>query len=231
MRSSGILVVFKSLRRDFGRRRFKEQKDAVGELIKTILSQNTSDRNSFRAYNNLKKRFKDWDALRRARAAVIGREIKVAGLANIKAPRIKSALEEIKARRGSLNLRFLRGLDIRSGYEFLRSIKGIGPKTAAVVLLFSFGKPIMPVDTHVYRVGSRLGLLYEKATREEAQDYFSAVVPEGLIYEFHLNLISHGREICVARNPKCGICNLKRLCKYYKEQYGRQSVKNRQKGI
>lgn len=224
-------MVFKLLRRNFGRRRFIKQKDAVGELVKTILSQNTSDTNSFRAYNNLKKRFKDWDVLRRTKVTVIKREVRIAGLANIKAPRIKSALEEIKARRGSLDLGFLRGLDARGGYAFLRSIKGIGPKTAAVVLLFSFGKPVMPVDTHVYRVGRHLGLLDEKATREGAQDYFSAAVPKNLIYEFHLNLILHGRQICVARNPRCGICNLKRLCKYYKEKYGRQSVKDRQKGI
>jgi endonuclease-3 len=217
MGSSGILAVFKLLRRNFGRRRVIKQKDAVGELIKTILSQNTSDRNSLRAYNNLKKRFKNWDALRRSGIAAIRREIRIAGLANIKAPRIKEALEEVKKRRGSLSLGFLRDLDAEGGCAFLRSIKGVGPKTAAVVLLFSFGKPIMPVDTHVYRVTRRLGLLDKKATREEAQDHFSAVVPEGLIYEFHLNLISHGREICIARNPRCGICNLKKLCKYYKD--------------
>ncbi len=147
MRSSKVSAIVKLLRGNFGRRRFRRQTDPVGELVKTILSQNTSDRNSFRAYKNLKKCFKDWDALRRAKASEIKPEIKIAGLANIKAPRIKSTLEEIKARRGSLSLEFLRGLDVRAGYEFLRSIKGIGPKTAAVVLLFSFGKPIMPVDT------------------------------------------------------------------------------------
>lgn len=213
MRSSKISAVVRLLRGNFGRRRFIRQADAVGELVKTILSQNTSDRNSFRAYNNLKKRFKNWDALRRAKVAAIKREIRIAGLANIKAPRIKGALGRIKIKRGSLNLEFLRGLDVQSGYEFLRSIKGVGPKTAAVVLLFSFGKPIMPVDTHVHRVAKRLGILDGKATHEQAQDYFSAVVPTNLIYEFHLNLISHGRQICIARNPRCEVCNLKRLCK------------------
>ncbi len=221
MRPSKISAVVKLLRRNFGRRKFTKKTDPVGELVKTILSQNTSDRNSFRAYNNLKKRFKNWDALRKSKVAAIRREIKIAGLANVKTPRIREALEEIKRRRGSLSLRFLRDLDTKEGYAFLRSIKGIGPKTAAVVLLFSFGKPIMPVDTHIHRVTKRLGILDEKATHEEAQEYFSAVVPKGLIYEFHINLISHGREICVARNPRCRICNLKRLCKYYKERYGR----------
>lgn len=217
MRASKVSAIVKLLRGNYGRRGFVKQKDAVGELVKTILSQNTSDRNSFRAFNNLKKRFKDWDALRIAKASEIKAEIKLAGLANIKAPRIKGALEEIKARRGSLSLDFLRGIDTEAGYEFLRSIKGVGPKTAAVVLLFSFGKPIVPVDTHVYRIAKRLGILREKAAREEAQEYLSAAVPKDLIYEFHINLISHGREICIARNPRCGVCNLKRLCKYYKE--------------
>lgn len=221
------MAVVRLLRGNFGRRRFIRQPDPVGELVKTILSQNTSDRNSFRAYNNLKKRFKNWDALRRSKVSAIKRDIKIAGLANIKAPRIKSALEEIKTRRGSLDLGFLCGLDMRSGYEFLRSIKGVGPKTAAVVLLFSFGKSVMPVDTHIYRVGKRLGILDEHATHEKAQDYFSAVVPKGLIYEFHLNLISHGRKVCTARNPRCGICNFKRLCEYYREKYGRQGVEDR----
>jgi len=215
------------LRGNFGRRRFTRQTDPVGELVKTILSQNTSDRNSFRAYNNLKKRFKDWDVLRRSKVSAIKRDIKIAGLANIKAPRIKAALEHIKRCRGSLNLEFLRGLDAERGYGFLRSIKGVGPKTSAVVLLFSFGKPIMPVDTHIYRVSKRLGILDEHATHEKAQDYFSAVVPKDLIYEFHMNLIEHGRKICAARNPRCGICNLKRLCEYYGEKYGRQGVKDR----
>lgn len=226
MRSSRrkILPIAKLLRKRFGHRRFAKGPDPVGELIRTILSQNTSDRNSNRAYDNLREHFRNWEGLRRARLSAIKREIKIAGLANIKAPRIRNALDEIERRCGSLNLNFLSGLDTKAGYKFLRSIKGIGPKTAACALLFSFGKAIMPVDTHIFRVTKRLGILGEKATREEAQEYFSAAVPKNLIYEFHLNIISHGREICVARNPKCPICNLKGLCKYYEDNYGRQST-------
>lgn len=216
-----ILSISKLLRKNYGRKRFKKEADSVGELIGTILSQNTSDRNSHRAYDNLRRHFKNWDRLKRARIPEIKREIKIAGLANIKAPRIKNALDEIKSRYGSLNLDFLGTLDTQVGYKFLRSIKGVGPKTAACVLLFSFGKPIMPVDTHIFRVTKRLGLLDRKATAEEAQEYFSGVVPKSLIYEFHINIILHGRQICVARNPKCPVCNLKRLCKYYREKYGR----------
>ncbi len=216
-----ILSISKLLRKSYGRRKFYRKTEPVGELIGTILSQNTSDRNSHRAYDNLKRHFKDWDRLRRVRISAIKREIKIAGLANIKAPRIKGALDEIKSRYGSLNLDFLGTLDTQVGYKFLRSIKGVGPKTAACVLLFSFGKPIMPVDTHIFRVTKRLGLLDNKASHEEAQEYFSGVVPKSLIYEFHINIILHGRKICVARNPKCPVCNLKRLCRYYRERYAR----------
>lgn len=209
------------LRRRFGRLRFAKETDAVGELVKTILSQNTSDVTSFRAFDNLKKRFRSWGGLRKANISAIRREIKIAGLSNIKAPRIKEALNEIVRRRGLLELDFLERLSTQEGYAFLRSIKGVGPKTAAIVLLFSFGKPIMPVDTHIFRVIKRLGFIGDKMTREKTQEYLTAVVPGNAIKEFHVHLIMHGRQICTARNPKCPICGLKMLCKYYRERYGR----------
>ncbi len=215
----------------FGRLDIRPEKDAVGELVKTILSQNTSDVTSLRAFDNLKKGFKDWDSLRRSGLISIKKNIRSAGLSNIKAPRIKGALNEIVRRRGALDLGFLGGLDTVSGYRFLRSIKGIGPKTAAVVLLFSFGKPIMPVDTHILRVIKRLGLIDPKATREKAQDFLTEKSPKHAIKEFHLHLILHGREICTARAPKCPLCNLRPMCKYYGEKYGENIAKNRKKRV
>lgn len=208
-------------------RKFRTGKDPIGELVKTILSQNTSDVTSFRAFDNLKKRFKSWENLRKADVSAIRREIKIAGLSNIKAPRIKEALNEIVRRRGSLELDFLERLSKHEGYAFLRSIKGVGPKTAAIVLLFSFNKPVMPVDTHIFRVMKRLGFIGDNMTREKAQEYLTAALPGNTIKEFHVHLIMHGRQICTARDPKCPICGLKMLCKYYGERYGRQAVKNR----
>ncbi len=216
-----ITAVIRLLRRRFGRLRFKREKDAVGLLVKTILSQNTSDVTSFRAFDNLKKRFKSWESLRRADVSSIKREIKIAGLSNIKAPRIKFALDEIVKRRGSLELDFLKRLDTQAGYGFLRSIKGVGPKTAAIVLLFGFDKPVMPVDTHIFRVTKRLGLIGVKMTPEKAQEYLTRATPKGEIKEFHVHLIMHGRQVCSARDPKCPVCNLRSLCKYYGEKYGR----------
>ena len=209
------------MRRRFGRLRFRREKDAVGLLVKTILSQNTSDVTSFRAFDNLKKRFRRWESLRKAEVSAIRREIKVAGLSNIKAPRIKCALNEIIRRRGSLELDFLGRLGTQEGYAFLTSIKGVGPKTAAIVLLFGFDKPVMPVDTHIFRVTRRLGFIGGKMTPEKAQEYLTAATPGDAIKEFHVHLIMHGRQICTARDPKCPVCNLKSLCKYYGVKYGR----------
>ncbi|MFA5334182.1 MAG: endonuclease III [Candidatus Omnitrophota bacterium] len=231
MRTENVLAVRALLLKRFGRLRFRTEKDAVGELVKTILSQNTSDITSLRAFANLKRRFKDWESLRRSGLPSIRREIKIAGLSNIKAPRIKGALNEIEERRGSLDLGFLEGMSLRDGYSFLRSIKGIGPKTAAIVLLFSFGKPIMPVDTHIFRVMKRLGLIGPKMNREQAQEYLTSVSPEHAIREFHVHLIMLGRQVCAAREPKCQSCNLKALCKYYGDKYGRRRVKDRKKRI
>jgi len=213
------------------RRKFRTANDPIGELVKTILSQNTSDVTSFRAFDNLKKRFRSWESLRKADVSAIRREIKAAGLSNIKAPRIKGALNEIVRRRGSLELDFLRRVSTDEGYAFLRSIKGVGPKTAAIVLLFSFNRPIMPVDTHIFRVTRRLGLIGEKMTPEKAQEYLTAITPAGTIKRLHLLLIMHGRRICTARDPKCPVCGLKRLCRYYGERYGRRAFKDRKERV
>ncbi|MDD5072444.1 MAG: endonuclease III [Candidatus Omnitrophica bacterium] len=222
-----IPAVIRLLRRRFGRLRFRREKDAVGLLVKTILSQNTSDVTSFRAFDNLKKRFRSWERLRKADVPAIRREIKIAGLSNIKASRIKYALDVIFMQRGSLELDFLGRLDIEAGYGFLRSIKGVGPKTAAIVLLFGFNKPVMPVDTHIFRVTKRLGLIGGKMTPEKAQEYLTAETPADAIKEFHVHLIMHGRQVCTARDPKCPVCNLKQMCKYYGEKHGREGVNNR----
>ena len=229
--SRRISRIINLLRRRFGRLRFAKERDAVGELVKTILSQNTSDVTSLRAFANLKKRFGSWERVRKARVSVIRRRIKSAGLSNIKAPRIKGALNEIVRRRGSLDLGFLGRMTTEDGYAFLRSIKGVGPKTAAIVLLFSFDRPIMPVDTHIFRVTRRLGLIGPQMSREKAQEVLTAATPAHAIKEFHVHLIMHGRQICTARDPKCPICNLKTSCKYYGDRYAGQTAKDRKKRI
>jgi len=191
--------------------------DPLEELILTVLSQNTSDANSHRAFQNLKRAFPKWDRVLRADQRKLAETIRVAGLSEIRAARIKEVLKEIKSRFGSLNLAPLTSMDSTEAYEFLKSLTGVGPKTAACVMLFSLRKPFMPVDTHIHRVSMRLGLIEEKTTTEAAQQFFMKSIPESKLYTFHINMIRHGRTICRARNPLCPSCVLSSRCRYYRE--------------
>lgn len=188
--------------------------DPLDELILTILSQSTTDINSHRAFENLKKRFPNWESARRARASSIVAAIKSGGLANAKSVVIKNALNEIKLRRGELDLSFLQTAPIEEAREFLTSLKGIGPKTAACVLLFACNREIFPMDTHILRVTKRLGLIPEKCSDQQAHELMEKLVPPGKHYSLHVNLIRHGRQICRPQNPKCDKCPLIEHCEY-----------------
>ena len=188
--------------------------DPLDEIIRTILSQNTNDRNSLAAFAVLKRNFKSWKTLPKTDTKKIARLIRHAGLANIKARRIKEVLAEIRRREARVSLVALKKMDVAEAIRYLRSLKGIGPKTAACVLLFSFGKPVMPVDTHIFRVTKRLGLIGQKTGIEEAHEALTALVPKGLHYRFHLCIIEHGRRTCKAQNPRCGFCVLYNMCRF-----------------
>jgi endonuclease-3 len=186
----------------------------VDELISTILSQNTNDINRDRAFESLRARFPNWEAVRDARAADVIAAIRPAGLANQKGPRIQEVLRAITAERGALDLTFLKDLPLEEARAWLTKFKGVGPKTAAIMLLFSLGRPAFPVDTHIYRVTGRIGLRPERMTVEEAHPYLEALFPPETFYAVHLNLIRLGREVCGARKPNCPACPLRRLCDY-----------------
>ena len=207
-----VAIVLKLLNKAYGRPKPFKASDPVDELVRTVLSQNTNDRNSLRAYAVLKKRFKSWEGLIKTDTKRIAALIKHAGLANIKAKRIKEVLGEIRRREGSIDLSILDDMDIGSSFSYLRSLKGVGPKTAACVLLFSFGKAIMPVDTHIFRVAKRLGMIAQNTDIEEAHEVLTKIAPKGLIYEMHLGIIEHGRRTCKAQNPRCGFCVLYNMC-------------------
>jgi len=207
-----ILKILRILRRAYGTPPERLRSDPVDELIRTILSQNTSDSNSLAAFAVLKRKFKSWEALLSTDTSRVARLIEHAGLGNIKAKRIKEVLLEIKRREGRLSLGLLKNMEMPEAISYLRSLKGVGPKTAACVLLFSFGKPVMPVDTHIYRVAKRLSLISEDLSIEEAHQLLSDTVPKNLIYDFHLGIIEHGRKTCKAQNPRCGVCLLYSLC-------------------
>lgn len=202
----------------FGEPTWRNPLPALDELVSTILSQNTNDTNRDRAYQALRLRFPTWEAVRDAETGAIIEAIRPAGLANQKGPRIQQVLREITAERGALNLDFLGQLPPDQAREWLEKFKGVGPKTAAIVLLFSLGKPAFPVDTHIYRVTGRLGLRPEKMTVEQAHAHLAGLFPPQAYYAAHLNIIRLGREICQARKPNCPACPLNDSCLFYQSQ-------------
>jgi endonuclease-3 len=210
-----IDAVYERLVEVYGPRTLRPGRDPLDEIVLTILSQNTSDRNSGRAYRLLRAKYPTWDVVIDAPLPELYEVIKPAGLGNIKAPRIQNTLREIMARRGELSLDFLEALPLEEAKRWLTSLAGIGPKTAACVLLFALGKPALPVDTHVHRVAQRLGLIGPKVGADQAHTLLEAALPPDAIYPFHVDMIQHGRLICHAQRPRCEVCPLNDLCDYY----------------
>lgn len=196
----------------YGQPTWRNPLPPLDELVSTILSQNTNDANRDRAFAALRARFPTWEAVRDAEPAAVTAAIRPAGLANQKGPRIQKALRAITAERGSLDLSFLKDLPLEEARAWLTKFNGVGPKTAAIVLLFSLGRPAFPVDTHIYRVTGRLGLRPAGMTVEQAHPHLEALFPPEAYYAAHLNLIRLGREICAARKPDCPACPLKEIC-------------------
>ncbi len=187
----------------------------VDELVSTILSQNTNDSNRDVAYESLRASFPDWELVMNAETEDVIDAIRTAGLANQKGPRIQKALRDIAAVTGGrIQLDFLRDMDRDNARNWLMDIKGVGPKTAAIVLLFAMGIPAFPVDTHVYRVTGRIGLRPKDISVEKAHLYLEERIPEDAFYDLHLNLIRLGREVCGARQWHCYRCPVKDLCAF-----------------
>jgi len=189
--------------------------DPLDLLVATILSQNTTDKNSLRAFGRLKSTYPDYDSVLRAPTSEIEDKIRVGGLSEMKSRRIKESLSKIKGHAESISLSFLKDMELNEAQEYLCSLPGVGPKTAAVVLLFAFGFAVMPVDTHVFRISKRLGLVHEDANIEATQRALEKITPSNKYMSLHINLIRHGRRICKARNPLHSNCALQILCDYY----------------
>lgn len=187
----------------------------LDELIDCILSQSTSDTNRDRAFAALKASFSSWEEVMNAPLNSVIEVIKPAGLANQKAPRIQEVLRRIYVERGELSIDFLADLPIDEAKSWLTSFHGVGPKTAAIVLCFAFQREAFPVDTHIHRVGQRIGFLPQGISADNAHPVMEAIVPPQDYFAFHLNMIRLGREICQARQPRCTICPLKAYCDFY----------------
>jgi endonuclease-3 len=180
----------------------------LDELILTILSQNTSSKNYTQAFNNLKARFADWKSVAEAPVDVVADAIRTGGLANIKAPRIQAILEFINAEQNEYSLEFIREMNPWDAYRFMQTLPGVGPKTAACVLMFGLGLPIFPVDTHIRRISQRLGLVPSGTSAEKTQAILQSEIPPERIYSFHINLVNHGRRTCKAAQTACQRCLL-----------------------
>ena len=183
------------------------------ELVYTILSQHTSDLNSERAFTNLMSVFDSLDAVADAPVDAIEEAIRRGGLAKQKAPRIKNVLNQIRDEIGSFDLSFLAEMPLDEAKAWLKRLNGIGPKTAAIVLCFSLGMPAMPVDTHIFRVSKRLGLIGQKVNADKAHDILEPMVAPHDVFAFHMYLIQHGRQVCKAQRPLCGECALAWGCR------------------
>jgi len=208
------LEVNRRLMAFYGRPEWDASSEPMNELVATILSQNTNDRNRDAAFQALRARFPTWEAVRDADTEEVIATIRTAGLANQKGPRIQAVLREITAERGTLDISFLGKMDKEEARAWLVRFNGIGPKTASIVLLFAFGKSAFPVDTHIYRVTGRIGLRPPNMTVEQAHDHLAGLFPPEDYGPTHLNIIRLGREICQARKPNCPVCPLNDICDY-----------------
>lgn len=210
--TENIIHILDLLVSKYGNRKLRPHQDPIGELVQTILSQNTSDFNSRPAFRSLKAAFKTWEDVIQADPNVLAETIKRGGLGQIKTVRIQKALGEIKRKKGGLRLNFLNKMPVNKAREWLMQLPGVGVKTANCVLLFSFGMPAFPVDTHIFRISKRLGLIPEEASLAEAHILLEKAIPPEYMYKLHVLMIEHGRNTCLARNPRCSSCILSSIC-------------------
>ena len=206
------------LEKAYGPRPWQRWGDGVGVLVETILSQNTSAANSMAGYRRLRRAFRSWNQAATATVEEVEKCIRISGLSRIKAPRIQSILRQIKADRGKIDLEFLKDRPPNEAFDYLMRFKGVGPKTANCVLLFAFGMPLFPVDTHIHRIALRMGWIEAGASAEEAHDLLAPMIAAEDRYAMHVLLIAHGRQVCHARSPACDQCPLIKMCLYERKR-------------
>jgi endonuclease-3 len=211
------------LEREYGIPERERKVDLLDVLVQTILSQNTNDRNRDRAYQRLKSQFPRWEDILNGKRRGVVEALRPGGLARQKAKRIVDILQWLKKREGKVSLTFLKGMGEEEIKETLGDLKGIGPKTVHCLLLFGLGREAFPVDTHILRVGKRLGFIPEEIDAEKAHSWMVPLVPKGKAHSLHINLIQHGRSVCKAKKPQCEDCVLNKEC-LYSEVVGRPSV-------
>jgi endonuclease-3 len=206
--------IFRALERRYGPRQLRTWGKAVPVLVETILSQNTSNANSEAGFRILRRTFRTWDDVADAPVQAVERAIRISGLSNTKAPRIQSILRQIRQRHGRISLEFLKRLPPAEALQYLRGFHGVGPKTANCTLLFAFGMPLFPVDTHIHRIAIRMGWIGVNATLEQAHEVLADAIKPAERYSLHVLLIEHGRKVCKPGRPRCEQCVVLRWCAY-----------------
>lgn len=209
-----LRYIIQNLERAYGVPHNERASDPLDMLIAIILSQATSDTNSHRTFAALKKRFPAWDKALRARIETVADTIRAGGLANQKAVVIKGVLRQLKDEHGTLDLSFLHDFDAQEAADYLSQFRGIGPKTIACTLLFACRKDVFPLDTHIFRILRRVGLIPQKCTDARAHQIMDGIVPRGKFYSLHVNLVRHGRTLCRPREPLCERCPIIEYCDY-----------------
>lgn len=204
----------------YGQRIWEPKGTALDNLLLTVLTQATNDRNSHKAFQALKKAFPTWEEVIEAPLGRVVDLLRECGLAHQKALRMKGILRGLKDERGELSLDFLGEMNPEDAFNYLMRFKGVGPKTAACTLLFTWGMDVFPVDTHIHRISKRLGLVDGRASAIQTQERWQVVLPPGRAYSLHVGLIEHGRKVCVARNPVCYECRLTGVCDYFSYHIG-----------
>lgn len=217
--SARAIDVYNRMGEAYGIRPWYRRRNPMHELISTILSHRTNGANEDKAFDQMWARFGSWQAIADAPAEAIAQEIAPANYPEVKAPRIKAVLQRIIAERGEPSIEFLEDMPIDEAMAWLTALPGVGPKTATLVLLFCFHKPVLPVDTHVHRVSGRIGLIGPRATADQAHDILLAMLPHDatLLWNFHHNMLKHGQRICIWGNPRCEKCVLRQMCDYARE--------------
>ncbi len=216
-RKQKILKLADRLLSRFGKPERMKRKDLLDALIETLLSQSTTDHNRDLAFHSLKKTFTNWDATADASQEGIAQAIRSAGLGNQKAERIRGFLTWLRRDRKRLSLEFLHEESDDFAVRYLTRHKGIGVKTAYVTLMLASNRDLFPIDVHIHRIMMRLGVISTKTTPEKSHPELAPLIPEGRAHELHMNMLNFGRTICTARNPKCAACDMKRMCRHYRE--------------
>lgn len=211
-----IRQLLDSLESVYGRARFLPRFDPLEELVSCILSQHTADANSFPTFTELRAQYPEWEDVVQLGPEKLSKVVRKAGLANQKAKSIIGSLKKIKELNGDYSLENMRNMPLDEAKKWLLSLPGVGPKTAAIVLCFSFGKPTIPVDTHVFRVSWRLGIIEKSLGENKAHDALEKLVPDELSFRYHTALIQHGRQTCKAPKPVCENCCVTKICAFFK---------------